>query len=52
MKMPGLSLGIYYIRGLVRNYFFLVIAPAAGEEPEIIIPNTDFSNRNIFREGL
>jgi hypothetical protein len=43
----------YLLRGLVKNYYFLLkLELAAGDVPETKTDNTENINRKMFREGL
>ena len=38
--------------GLVNYYYFLLMVPAAGDDPEIKTDKTDLNRRNKLKEGL
>jgi hypothetical protein len=41
-----------YNEGLVRLIYFLLIDPAAGDEPEMTTLNIDLNKRKKLKEGL
>jgi hypothetical protein len=38
--------------GLVKTCYFLLIVPAAGDDPEINTDNTDLTKRSKLKDGL
>lgn len=44
--------GLNIMVGLVKTPYFLLIVPAAGDDPEINTDNTDLTKRNKLKDGL
>ncbi len=53
-KVLSISEGLCYLRGLVSNgfYFLLAILLAAGDAPEIKTAKTDLIRSRTLKEGL